>query len=307
MEQANKDVGLSIIIPCYNSGSFLKESIDSILVQKVYIKLEIIVIDDCSDDMTTIRIINEYKKNHEIKVLRNSVNKGVQYCRSFGLLNAKYDYIMMLDSDDCLPSNVIVEGMNYLEYAVKKLDKDKNIVFVHGLSNMFGDYTGYTISSYPITVDLAVKKHHIYTSIIYRKKDGIGAGFYDEKIEKWQEWSFGISLLNYRYKQGEKNDILFVDNIVHLYRIHNISKRISRKQIDEKKMIKITVEANKEIFQHFYPGISIEKIVDEVDKNKPNRMIDLLYVAANNLNRAIELVNQRKINIDNMELHKFIP
>ena len=48
MEQANKDVGLSIIIPCYNSGSFLKESIDSILVQKVYIKLEIIVIDDCS-------------------------------------------------------------------------------------------------------------------------------------------------------------------------------------------------------------------------------------------------------------------
>jgi hypothetical protein len=119
---------------------------------------------------------------------------------------------------------------------------------------MFDEEEGYTISSYPLTWELILKKHHVPTSIVYRKKDLNLKLLYDEKILKWQDWSFGVSLLNNRFKEGKTNEIYCFGEIVHNYRIHKKLERISQKKISEIRMIKLTYNSNEEIFKNYYKG-----------------------------------------------------
>lgn len=299
--------GLSVIIPCYNSGIYLEEAVKSVLNQVCDVKIEVIIIDDCSDDTETLTIINRFKLDERIIVKRNEKNKGVQYSRNIGIKLAQSEFIMTLDSDDCLKMNVIVEGKNYLDYAVKSLKNDKDIVLVHGLSEMFGNYSGYTISSYPISEELAVRKHHIQTSVIYRKIDALSAGLYDERIEKWQDWSFGIALMNNRYKSNLKNKVLFVSNTVHLYRIHKKTERISAKDVSEYEMIYYTVSMNLDIFKAYFPNLSAKEIVLNIISNKPDRLEELLYVARSDIDRALTIIKERNYVLEYNALHEIIP
>lgn len=90
---------ISIIIPNYNSGTYIKKCIDSLLEQEYKIS-EIIIVDDCSTDESKT-IVKEYaQKNKNIILLENKKNMGVAYSRNRGIENAKSEYIMFCDSDD---------------------------------------------------------------------------------------------------------------------------------------------------------------------------------------------------------------
>ena len=67
---------VSVIMPTYNTGSILTESIDSILNQ-TYKNLELIITDDKSDDETTLAILRSYMlKDKRVKVFFLDENKG---------------------------------------------------------------------------------------------------------------------------------------------------------------------------------------------------------------------------------------
>lgn len=91
---------ISIIVPVYNSEKTIKRCIDSLLKQ-TYNDIEIIIIDDGSTDKSN-NIIRTYKlKSKNIRVIEQS-NQGVSIARNRGLSEATGDYIMFVDSDDCL-------------------------------------------------------------------------------------------------------------------------------------------------------------------------------------------------------------
>ena len=90
---------ISTIIPIYNSEKTIKPAIRSIQNQDME-DIEIILIDDNSND-TTLSIIQELsKEDRRIKIFRNKINKGTLYSRNIGVLNSKAKYIMNLDNDD---------------------------------------------------------------------------------------------------------------------------------------------------------------------------------------------------------------
>ena len=90
---------ISVIIPVYNCQNSIKLSLTSILNQNIQ-EFEIILINDNSNDNSSI-IINEMKKyDNRIKVIDNHKNMGTLYSRSIGALNAKGKYIFSLDNDD---------------------------------------------------------------------------------------------------------------------------------------------------------------------------------------------------------------
>jgi dolichol-phosphate mannosyltransferase len=64
---------LSVIIPCYNEKKTIKKIIDKIFLQKI--NLEIILVDDGSDD-GTVNVIKNYKKDSRIKKVFHLKNKG---------------------------------------------------------------------------------------------------------------------------------------------------------------------------------------------------------------------------------------
>ena len=90
----------SIIIPVYNVAPYLRECLDSVLAQ-TFADWEGLCVDDGSTDESGA-ILDEYaKKDHRFRVFHKP-NGGVSSVRNLALDNAKGEWILFLDSDDCL-------------------------------------------------------------------------------------------------------------------------------------------------------------------------------------------------------------
>ncbi|WP_316797816.1 glycosyltransferase family A protein [Pedobacter frigidisoli] len=91
---------VSIIVPCYNQGKYLKMSLDSILNQS-YPDWECIVINDGSNDDTE-KIALGYLNRDERFKYKFQQNKGLSAARNLGISIAKGDFIQLLDADDLI-------------------------------------------------------------------------------------------------------------------------------------------------------------------------------------------------------------
>ena len=93
---------ISIIIPVFNAGEFLKRTIEGIIGQTIgFENIELILIDDCSSDNSR-EIIEEYSEKYDnIKPIFLEKNSGLaSYPRNQGIDKATAEYMMFLDSDD---------------------------------------------------------------------------------------------------------------------------------------------------------------------------------------------------------------
>lgn len=98
---------VSIIIPVYNTGALLKETLDSCLNQS-YTNLEVLAMDDNSNDPETLEILQAYaQKDPRIKVVRSETNHGVTYGRNHGAEICQGKYFAFLDHDDLLAEDFI--------------------------------------------------------------------------------------------------------------------------------------------------------------------------------------------------------
>ena len=88
---------VSIIMPAYNSGRFIEQSIRSVLSQ-TYTDWELLIVDDCSTDDTT-SIVASFK-DKRIHYQRNEHNMGAALSRNKAIQAAKGKYIAFLDADD---------------------------------------------------------------------------------------------------------------------------------------------------------------------------------------------------------------
>ena len=98
---------LSIIVPVYNMEKYLRDCLDSLLMQDLSEdEYEIICVDDGSKDSSPA-ILDEYAENHSnIRVIHKQ-NGGVSSARNVGIEAAKGDYLWFVDSDDCIAFNCL--------------------------------------------------------------------------------------------------------------------------------------------------------------------------------------------------------
>lgn len=89
---------VSIIMPSYNTASYISDSINSVINQ-TYKNWELIIVDDCSNDNTD-EIVNKVLKDKRIKYFKNRKNSGAAISRNRALREAKGKWISFLDSDD---------------------------------------------------------------------------------------------------------------------------------------------------------------------------------------------------------------
>ena len=107
---------VTVICLCFNHDRFVKESIESILLQ-THLHVQVIVVDDGSTDRS-VEIIRETIKDHpEIPFLSLKENFG--NCKAFnkGFALAKGDYVIDLAADDVLMPKRIAIGLNALTSA----------------------------------------------------------------------------------------------------------------------------------------------------------------------------------------------
>jgi glycosyltransferase involved in cell wall biosynthesis len=114
---------VSIIIPCYNYGKLLAETLDSVAAQ-TYVHWECIIIDDGSVDNS--RQVGEAYQQQDARFRYiYQENKGMSAARNRGLAVARGEYIQLLDADDSL-----VNGK--LEYQAAYLDTHPEVALVYG-------------------------------------------------------------------------------------------------------------------------------------------------------------------------------
>ena len=114
---------ISIVIPTYNSERFIKECVSNI-IKKINTKIELIIINDNSNDNTK-KICSQFvKKNNNIRLINLKKNCGVSVARNIGIRESKGKYLIFLDSDDLLIKST-------LSKVNKLIDKsnNKDIIF----------------------------------------------------------------------------------------------------------------------------------------------------------------------------------
>lgn len=104
---------ISIIIPVYNSSSFLRRCVDSILAQSYKGNKEVILVDDGSTDGSGAICDDYVRKNADVTVYHTE-NKGASLARRYGLERASGEYVTYVDSDDYVDTDYI-SVLIYLE------------------------------------------------------------------------------------------------------------------------------------------------------------------------------------------------
>jgi glycosyltransferase involved in cell wall biosynthesis len=98
----------------FNREKLIQESIESVLSQS-YTDFELIIVDDCSSDLTW-KIVKDYEKNDSrIKAYRNTNNVGDYPNRNIAASYATRKYIKYLDSDDVLHQEALAHMLNIME------------------------------------------------------------------------------------------------------------------------------------------------------------------------------------------------
>ncbi|MGF3194968.1 glycosyltransferase family 2 protein [Facklamia sp. P13055] len=121
---------ISVIMPAYNAEKSIKESVESVLNQ-TYKNIELLIIDDGSEDYTNEIVQKFLKQDDRIKYFRIS-NSGSAVARNLGLEKCTGDYISFVDSDD----QIHPEMLNLL---LKKAETFRTDIISCSYKNVFKD------------------------------------------------------------------------------------------------------------------------------------------------------------------------
>ena len=103
---------VSIIMPSYNTGKFIAESIQSVLAQ-TYTNWELIIVDDASPDNTD-EVVASFADDR-IRYFKNETNSGAAVSRNRALREAKGKWIAFLDSDDLWKPEKLQKQIAFME------------------------------------------------------------------------------------------------------------------------------------------------------------------------------------------------
>ena len=130
---------VSIIMPSYNTASYIAESIQSILSQS-YSEWELLIVDDCSTDNTD-DVVRLFLTDRRIKYLKNSKNSGAAGSRNYALREATGKWIAFLDSDDLWLPNKLENQISFMEKNAYHFSYTK-----YAEIDVVGKRTGITVS-----------------------------------------------------------------------------------------------------------------------------------------------------------------
>lgn len=180
---------ISIVIPTFNCGEFLPETIKS-LQDQTYSNWEAICVDDGSSD-NTLEVANKLSaEDKRVRVYsREELPKGGSHCRNIGVQHASGDYVIFLDGDDLLVPTC-------LENRLKQIENTNYDFAVFSMGTMRNGVIGKVITDSRIKkYRLAFASNHAVwqvTSPIYRTEFVRSINGFDTNFLRMQDLEFGL-------------------------------------------------------------------------------------------------------------------
>lgn len=228
---------VSILIPNYNKGAFLRETLDSVLSQ-TYSNWECIIVDDNSTDHSW-QVLKEYaKKDFRVKVFQrpNDRIKGGSVARNYAFEISKGEFIQWLDSDDVIHQNKIEDQLQDLlavkldavsisnwEWFDSQTDlqlKLENLEKKSKIRPRWNEFPklGFDLVLYFFKNNLFIPSHSYFMS----RKAILKSGSWSEDLNKNQDGEFMLRILL------NSELIIFNDSIYAFYRrpdLNHLSKQ----------------------------------------------------------------------------------
>ena len=254
---------ISVVIPCFNHGHFIREAIESVERAPEAGIFEIIIVNDGSTDQNTIEVLRALSA--EGYTVLDQKNAGVGAARNAGIRAASGKYILPLDSDNKIRSDVVIEAM-------RKMDEDDSIDVAYGDANHFGTQNRIWKAG-----DFNLRRMMIRNSIdacaLIRKATLERFGGYDEKkpvlgFDDWDLW------LRIGFAEGT---FFYLEKIMIDYRVREDSMLRSRSGDDERRLNRYLQEKHKE---HYLPRGSVSKLLLSLTSPQ-KRALFLHYVVLN--------------------------
>lgn len=177
-------VDVSVIVPTYNAAKYLPQTLESILTQE-NVSLEILVVDDCSQDNTEKYMRQFEHDDVRIKYIRLPANTGgPAHPRNIGVQAAAGGWIAFCDTDDIWHPKKLINQLNAARSNHADLVCCEIRDFNDGSSPEFPGYSGAATEGEQIPYWVMLLKDRIATSSVLCKKDALlKAGLFDERPE----------------------------------------------------------------------------------------------------------------------------
>ncbi len=252
---------ISIIIPCYNHGQYLREAINSVEQCSDKELYEILVLNDGSTNKNTIDVLQQLAKEGYNVI--DQPNQGLGKARNNAIKKAMGKYILPLDSDNKIRREYIYES-------IKILDEQPETAVVYGDLEYFGEKKG-RLQTGDFNLQKIMIGNYIDACAVYRKSVWEALGGYDEKmpVMGYEDWDFwlNIAFKNYSFHH--------IDKVMFDYRV---SAQSMVKSMDETKRQTVFKYIEEKYKKYLHPDYINELIISDVKRN-PGLFLKLILGA----------------------------
>lgn len=168
---------VSVIIPVYNTGAYLQETLVSALAQ-TWDQTEIVMVDDGSTDPLTLDLLQEVSMNPRVRLIRQE-NRGPSAARNAGIRASTGEFFMPLDSDDLIETT-------YVEQAVEVMADRPEVSIVYARADVFGSVNGpWPLPDFDWSTFLV--HNLVFCVALFRRADWDTVGGFDESMREGRE------------------------------------------------------------------------------------------------------------------------
>lgn len=177
---------VSVIIPSYNLGEYLGETLRSVQDQ-TFRDWECLVVENGSSDNST-KVVREFaSRDPRFTLIPLVSNIGVAAARNMAMHRCFGKYILFLDADDLI-------GPGYMKAAVEALEEDPSLNVVYGKAERFGSETAWDLP--PFSMSTMLSRNCLYVSSFFRMQEHdlyLGTGFDTSFTHGYEDWDFWLS------------------------------------------------------------------------------------------------------------------
>lgn len=189
---------VSFIIPYYNAGETIQETVDSIFNQS-YENFDIWIVNDDSTETGSVAKLKDFEGNNRVHILHQE-NSGPSIARNMAIQKTTADFIIPLDADDLIEKYVLQESIQFMV-------QNPETGVVYGNIQFFGEQNAIKKQA-DFSLERQVLMNQIAVTALIRKDVFNEVGLYDEFLSKLglEDWEFWLRMgqSSWQFKKLEK-------------------------------------------------------------------------------------------------------
>lgn len=246
----NYTEGFSVVIPYYNMGNYIEDTLKSLQLSQQKID-EIILVNDGSDDEYSITKLKEIKNKYNVTIA-SKPNEGLSLTRNYGGSLVKTKYFAFLDADDTVEPEYYIKALKILKYY-------ENINFVGCWAKYFGESNDSWVTFNPEPPFILIHNMINSSALVYKTSSFINYGFNDQKmIYGMEDYDSVLSMIS-NGCQG-----VVIPEKLWNYRIRTNSMAQNFNRNSELYLYQLIAKKHKKLFNDF-----TEDVVNILNNNGP--------------------------------------